>query len=132
MDLNKEHVAIMRHTAERAARNMYCGDSKEMQELVAGGLMRSLGKKSFGDDEYFGLTEAGRVLLATIESEQRNKQGSPIADPVESSITKQVEKLIEDIVFEATVLTEGSCKRLAHHIVEELANHGCLSSKTPN
>jgi hypothetical protein len=35
-----------------------------MQELVEAGLMRSLGRKSFAPDEYFGITRAGRTALA--------------------------------------------------------------------
>ena len=63
MKLDKEQVAIMEHTAWRAARGLYCGDSQEMQGLVQAGLMESAGRKSFVVDEYFRLTQAGREFL---------------------------------------------------------------------
>jgi len=62
-ELNKEHYAIMDHANSRAAQGHYCGDSKEMQDLVSLGLMKSLGKKSFVPDEYFRITEAGKAEL---------------------------------------------------------------------
>ncbi len=54
---------ILKHTAYRAANNLYCGDSDDMQELVRLGLMVSVGKKSFVPDEYFTLTSIGRKAL---------------------------------------------------------------------
>jgi len=63
MDLNKEQMAILDHTAHRAAGGLYCGDSPDMQKLVANGLMASAGKKSFCPDEYFRMTAKGRDFL---------------------------------------------------------------------
>ena len=64
LKLNDEHIAIMRHTATRAARGMYCGDSPEMKELTEAGLMVCMGKPSYCHDPYFSLTPAGRARLA--------------------------------------------------------------------
>lgn len=63
MNLTTEHIEIMRHTRDRAAGGFYCGDSREMQELVAEGLMTFAGRKSFVPDPYFQLTEKGREAL---------------------------------------------------------------------
>ena len=61
--MTQEQIAIMEHTACRAAQGMYCGDSPEMQGLVQAGLMESAGRKSFVMDEYFRLTAKGREYL---------------------------------------------------------------------
>jgi hypothetical protein len=61
--LTEEHMEIMRHTRDRAAGGFFCGDSPQMRELVAKGLMVSAGWKSFVPDEYFRLTEKGRETL---------------------------------------------------------------------
>lgn len=58
--LNREQIGILDHTLHRAAGGLYCGDGKDMQALVAAGLMVSAGRKSFVPDEYFRITEAGR------------------------------------------------------------------------
>lgn len=63
MKLTKEHISIMEHTRDRAAGGLYCGDSPEMQELVAAGLMAEAGRKSFVPDPYFHLTGKGREAL---------------------------------------------------------------------
>lgn len=65
MQLNSEHIDIMKHTRDRAANGHYCGDSKEMQELVADGLMEYIGRAAFCPDKYFRLTSKGRALLST-------------------------------------------------------------------
>ena len=61
--LTREHVGIMKHTLS-ATRGLYCGDGKEMQELVGWGFMRSAGWLSFVPDEYFRITNAGRKALS--------------------------------------------------------------------
>lgn len=61
----------MQHTLHRAAYGFYCGDSKEMQELIKEGLMISAGKKSFVKDEYFKLTDKGKEFIKTIESNMK-------------------------------------------------------------
>lgn len=64
MKLNKEHIEIMKHTRDRAPKGCYCGSSKEMQELVEAGLMKSLGR--FLGNPYFTLTDEGRKALKTV------------------------------------------------------------------
>ncbi len=61
--LNTEQRAILEHTANRAAGGLYCGDSPDMQVLVANGLMEYAGRKSFVTDPYFRITAAGREAL---------------------------------------------------------------------
>jgi len=61
--LNKEQLAILDHTAHRAAGGLYCGDSPDLQALVDMGLMVSAGRKTFVPDEYFRLTSQGRSVL---------------------------------------------------------------------
>jgi len=63
MELNQEQLAILNHTAHRAAGGFYCGDSPDMQVLVAAGLMVSAGRKAFVKSEYFRLTGKGRDAL---------------------------------------------------------------------
>lgn len=63
MYLNQEHQNILTHTLFGAANKRYCGNSKEMQELVAAGLMVSLGKVSFCPDEYFTITKEGAAVI---------------------------------------------------------------------
>jgi hypothetical protein len=66
LKLSREHISIMEHSSTRAAGGLYYGDSKEMKELCALGLMQSMGKKSFVPDEYFALTTEGKSYLAGI------------------------------------------------------------------
>lgn len=63
MTLTPNQFEILDHTEHRAANNQFCGDSEDMQELVAQGLMVSVGKKSFVPDEYFQITGKGRAIL---------------------------------------------------------------------
>lgn len=63
MILNKEHISIMEHTSNRAARGLYCGDSKEMKDLVESGLMEPAGKVDWVPDPYFRLTHKGKLRL---------------------------------------------------------------------
>lgn len=67
MQLNREQQEILIHTATRAARGCYCGDSPDMQALVAGGLMKSAGRVSFAPDEYFRLTGAGSEVVRSLQ-----------------------------------------------------------------
>ncbi len=62
-DWEEELKAIMEHTVDRAAGGLYCGDSLEMQSLVAAGLMESAGRKSFAPEPYFQITGKGRELM---------------------------------------------------------------------
>jgi hypothetical protein len=63
MNIDKEQLAILDHTVNRAAGGLYCGDSPEMRELVSHRLMVSAGRKSFVPDEYFKITDKGRDAL---------------------------------------------------------------------
>jgi hypothetical protein len=70
MNLNREQLAILYHTVHMAAGGFYCGDSADMQVLVAAGLMESAGRKSFVPDEYFRITSTGReALCAAMEDD---------------------------------------------------------------
>lgn len=64
MNLTSEHIAIMKHTATRAAGGMYYGDSPEMRELEKAGLMVFMGKPAFSHDPVFSLTTAGKDIVA--------------------------------------------------------------------
>ena len=70
MELKKEHLEILNHTLTRAAGGLYCGSSKEMQELVTTGYMISVGKKSFCPDEYFRITIKGRDFFELGENDE--------------------------------------------------------------
>lgn len=61
--ITKNQREILEHTAYRTADGFYCGDSKDMQELIQLGLMTSAGKKPFVPDGYFKLTDAGCKFL---------------------------------------------------------------------
>jgi hypothetical protein len=62
-NLTLEQIGILHHTVHRAAGGLYCGGGKNMDVLVAAGLMVSAGKKSFVPDEYFRITTAGHAVL---------------------------------------------------------------------
>ena len=62
MKLNKEQMEILDHATHRAADGFYCGDSPDMQVLVAAGLMKSAGRKPFVPDEYFSITRKGHDI----------------------------------------------------------------------
>ena len=62
-DLNTEQLSILDHTMHRAAGGLYCGDSPDMEKLVANGFMVSAGRKSFVPSEYFRMTGRGREAL---------------------------------------------------------------------
>ena len=65
--MNAESLEILKHTVSRASGGLFCGDSKEMQELVTNGLMESVGFKSFVPDEYFRITAKGKQYLKDIK-----------------------------------------------------------------
>lgn len=67
-ELTATQVEILKHTLYRAAGGRYCGDSPDMQALVAAGYMRSIGKASWCPDEYFVMTVAGNAALANRNS----------------------------------------------------------------
>jgi hypothetical protein len=61
--MSRKQIEILDHTAHRAAKGFFCGDSPEMKELVEAGLMVSAGWKSFVPEEFFELTEKGFEYL---------------------------------------------------------------------
>jgi hypothetical protein len=87
MELNKKQVEILDHTARRAANGRYCGDSPNMQALVAAGLMVSLGKAAWCPDEYFGITKEGREALAFYTAEKDLGDGIKAEPPPEEDST---------------------------------------------
>jgi hypothetical protein len=64
-EITNEQREILYHTEHRAAAGFYCGGGKDMDALVAAGLMESAGRKSFVPDEYFRITSKGRAVLRT-------------------------------------------------------------------
>lgn len=60
MELTKEHIEILKHTEKNG---LFCGDSKEMQELCEYKMMEFAGRKSFVPDPYFKLMEDGKSAL---------------------------------------------------------------------
>lgn len=63
MTLTPNQFEILDYTEHRAANKQFRGDSEDMQELVAMGLMIPIGKKSFAPDEYFQITGKGQAAL---------------------------------------------------------------------
>ena len=63
MSLTENQRDILDHSQHRAANNLFCGDSVDMQKLVAVGFMQPMGKKSFCPDEFFRITTLGRKAL---------------------------------------------------------------------
>ena len=61
--LSREQLSILDHTEHRAAGGYYCGGGKDMDALVAAGLMEYAGRKSFVPDPYYKITSAGRSAL---------------------------------------------------------------------
>lgn len=61
MKLSNEHLGILKHTI--SGNRLFCGNSKEMEELCKEGLMESVGKKSFVPEEYFTITRKGIEVL---------------------------------------------------------------------
>lgn len=68
--LNREQIAILDHTEHRAARGLYCGGGKEMNALVALGMMESAGRASWCPDEYFRITGKGRSALRQAQNDR--------------------------------------------------------------
>lgn len=65
MKLSNEHLGILRYTSRVSANGLFCGNSKEMEELCKEGLMESVGKKSFVPEEYFAITRKGVRVSAS-------------------------------------------------------------------
>ena len=60
MELTGEHIEILKHTSKNG---LFCGDSKEMQELCEFKMMQFAGRKSFVPDPYFKIMPDGESLL---------------------------------------------------------------------
>lgn len=60
MEIKNEHVEILKHTAKNG---LFCGDSREMQELCDLKMMEFAGRKSFVPDPYFRILNDGKSLL---------------------------------------------------------------------
>jgi len=61
--INREQIEILEHTVKRAPGGFYCGGGKDMDALVAEGLMEYAGRKSFVPDPYYRITSKGRTVL---------------------------------------------------------------------
>ena len=68
--LSREQLSILDHTEHRAAGGYYCGGGKDMDALVAAGLMEYAGRKSFVPDPYYKITSAGRAALRAQNTER--------------------------------------------------------------
>lgn len=68
--LNREQIAILDHTEHLAARGLYCGGGKDMDALVALGMMESAGRAAWCPDEYFRITGKGRAALRQAQNEK--------------------------------------------------------------
>lgn len=64
MKFSNEHLGILRHTSRVSANGLFCGNSKEMEELCKEGLMKSAGKKLFVPEEYFAITRKGIEVVS--------------------------------------------------------------------
>ena len=63
IEITKEHIEILKHTMKNG---LYCGDSKEMNDLVELKMMEFAGRKSFVPDPYFRLLPDGKSTLADL------------------------------------------------------------------
>lgn len=61
MELNDEQKAIIEHTIKNG---LFCGGSKDMDELCELGFMKFVGEKPFVPDPYYRVTTAGRQALS--------------------------------------------------------------------
>jgi len=60
MELTNEHIEILKHTKKNG---LFCGDSKEMQELCESKMMEYVGRKSFVPDPYYRITSYGESVI---------------------------------------------------------------------
>ncbi len=60
MALNNEQKEIIEHTMRNG---LFCGGSKDMDKLVADGLMEYAGEKSFVPDPYYRVTTKGKQAI---------------------------------------------------------------------
>jgi|688.fasta_scaffold432101_2 hypothetical protein len=84
MNLTTEQIAILDHTTYRAARGCFCGDSPDMQVLVAAGLMKSAGRIPICPDEYFRITLEGLAALREAKEAQPLPMHEVLLQPSEA------------------------------------------------
>ena len=60
MELTNEHIEILKHTQKVG---LFCGGSKEMDDLCEVKMMEYVGKKPFVPDPYYRLTKDGISAL---------------------------------------------------------------------
>lgn len=60
MEITQEHISILEHAEKHG---LFCGDSKEMQELCEFKMMEFAGRKSFVPDPYFKIMPDGKSAL---------------------------------------------------------------------
>jgi hypothetical protein len=60
MKLTHKHIEILSHAKKNG---LFCGDSKEMQDLCELKMMEFAGRKSFVPDPYFKLAPDGESAL---------------------------------------------------------------------
>ena len=65
MKLTIEHIEILKHTEKNG---LFCGDSKEMQDLLGLKMMEYAGRKSFVPDPYFRLMNDGKTALEDLDN----------------------------------------------------------------
>ena len=63
MNLSKQHIAILNHTAHVAAGGRFCGGGEVMEELVDIGLMKYIGKVAWCPDKFYTITDKGFGVL---------------------------------------------------------------------
>lgn len=69
MELTHEHLEILKHTRKNG---LFCGDSKEMQDLCELKMMEYAGRKSFVPDPYFKITSDGKSALDDLDHLESN------------------------------------------------------------
>jgi hypothetical protein len=72
VSLNKNQIEILLHTKLRATDGLFCGGSKDMDDLVEQGLMEFKGKKAFVPDKYYALTIQGDKLSDYMAQEKKS------------------------------------------------------------
>ena len=60
MEITNEHIEILKHASKNG---LFCGDSKEIQELCEFKMMEFAGRKSFVPDPFFKLMPDGESLI---------------------------------------------------------------------
>lgn len=77
MELTNEHIEILKHTRQNG---LFCGDSKEMQELCELKMMEYAGRKSFVPDPYYKLMRDGESVLNDLDELQTDDTPAFVTD----------------------------------------------------